>query len=38
MLFTVLLVIPGLVTLLPSPWNDEITTYPPGSAAVACRL
>jgi len=34
-LFAVLLVVPGLVTLLPSPWNDEITKYLPSSAGVA---
>jgi len=34
-LFAVLLVIPGLVTLLPSPWNDDITRYLPSSAGVA---
>ena len=28
-LFAVLLVIPGLVTLLPEPWNDDITRYLP---------
>ncbi|HEV2639502.1 MAG TPA: hypothetical protein VGX23_30470 [Actinocrinis sp.] len=34
-LFAVLLIVPGLVTLLPSPWNDEITRYLPSSAGVA---
>jgi hypothetical protein len=34
-LFAVLLVVPGLVTLLPSPWNDDITRYLPSSAGVA---
>jgi hypothetical protein len=34
-LFAVLLVIPGLVTLLPEPWNDDITRYLPNSAAAA---
>jgi ABC-2 type transport system permease protein len=34
-LFAVLLVIPGLVTLLPSPWNDNITKFLPSSAGVA---
>jgi ABC-2 type transport system permease protein len=34
-LFAVLLIIPGLVTLLPSPWNDTITKYLPSSAGVA---
>jgi ABC-2 type transport system permease protein len=34
-LFAVLLVIPGLVTLLPSPWNDTVTKYLPSSAGVA---
>ncbi len=31
-LFAVLLVIPGLVMLLPSPWNDNVTKYLPGAA------
>ena len=35
MLFAVLLVVPGLVSLLPSPWNDDITKYLPSSAGVA---
>ena len=30
-----LLVVPGLVTLLPSPWNDDITRYLPSSAGAA---
>jgi ABC-type branched-subunit amino acid transport system ATPase component len=34
-LFAVLLVIPGLVTLLPSPWNNDVTKYLPNSAGVA---
>ena len=34
-LFAVLLVIPGLVTLLPEPWNNDITRYLPNSAAAA---
>jgi ABC-2 type transport system permease protein len=34
-LFAVLLVIPGLVTLLPAPWNNDITRYLPNSAAAA---
>jgi ABC-type transport system involved in multi-copper enzyme maturation permease subunit len=34
-LFAVLLVVPGLVTLLPSPWNDDITRYLPNSAGAA---
>jgi ABC-2 type transport system permease protein len=34
-LFAVLLVIPGLVTLLPSPWNDDVTKYLPNAAGVA---
>ena len=34
-LFAVLLVIPGLVTLLPSPWNDDVTKFLPSSAGVA---
>jgi ABC-type transport system involved in multi-copper enzyme maturation permease subunit len=35
LLFTVLLVVPGLVTLLPSPWNDTITRYLPNAAGAA---
>jgi hypothetical protein len=35
LLFAVLLVLPGLVQLLPSPWADEVTKYLPSSAAVA---
>lgn len=35
MLFAVLLVVPGLVALLPSPWDDTITKYLPSSAGVA---
>ena len=34
-LFVVLLVVPGLVTLLPAPWNNEITLYLPSSAGAA---
>jgi ABC-2 type transport system permease protein len=34
-LFAVLLIVPGLVTLLPSPWNDNVTKYLPSSAGVA---
>jgi ABC-2 type transport system permease protein len=34
-LFATLLVVPGLVTLLPSPWNDDVTKYLPSSAGVA---
>jgi hypothetical protein len=34
-LFTVLLVIPGLVTLLPAPWSNDITLYLPNSAGAA---
>ena len=34
-LFAVLLVVPGLVALLPSPWNDTVTKYLPSSAGVA---
>ncbi|WP_405848575.1 hypothetical protein [Streptomyces sp. NBC_01518] len=34
-LFAVLLVVPGLVALLPSPWNDDVTRYLPSSAGVA---
>lgn len=34
-LFAVLLIIPGLVLLLPSPWNDHVTQYLPSSAGVA---
>lgn len=32
----VLLVVPGLVTLLPAPWNNDITRYLPNSAARPC--
>ena len=35
MLFAVVLIVPGLVTLLPSPWNDDVTRYLPSSAGVA---
>lgn len=34
-LFAVLLVVPGLVSLLPFPWNDNITKYLPGAAGTA---
>jgi ABC-2 type transport system permease protein len=34
-LFAILLVVPGLVTLLPSPWNNNITKFLPSSAGVA---
>ena len=34
-LFAVLLVLPGLVTLLPAPWNNDITRYLPNSAGAA---
>jgi ABC-2 type transport system permease protein len=34
-LFAVLLVVPGLVMLLPSPWNDNVTKYLPGAAGEA---
>jgi len=34
-LFAVLLVVPGLVTLLPSPWNNDVTKFLPSSAGVA---
>jgi ABC-2 type transport system permease protein len=34
-LFATLLIVPGLVTLLPSPWNDNVTKYLPSSAGVA---
>lgn len=34
-LFAILLVVPGLVTLLPSPWNDNVTKFLPSSAGVA---
>lgn len=30
-----LLVLPGLVLLLPSPWDDDVTKFLPGSAGVA---
>jgi hypothetical protein len=35
LLFAVLLVLPGLVLLLPSPWDDDVTKYLPSSAGVA---
>ena len=34
-LFGVLLIIPGLVQLLPAPWNNDITRYLPNSAGAA---
>jgi ABC-2 type transport system permease protein len=34
-LFAILLVVPGLVTLLPSPWNNDVTKFLPSSAGVA---
>jgi ABC-2 type transport system permease protein len=34
-LFAVLLVVPGLVALLPSPWNNDVTKFLPSSAGVA---
>lgn len=34
-LFAVLLVIPGLVMLLPSPWNNNVSEYLPGAAGEA---
>lgn len=34
-LFAVLLVVPGLVMLLPNPWNDNVTKYLPSSAGAA---
>ena len=34
-LFGVLLIIPGLVQLLPAPWNNDITLYLPNSAGAA---
>ncbi|MCW2540041.1 MAG: transporter permease [Frankiales bacterium] len=34
-LFAVLLIVAGLVTLRPSPWNDNVTKYLPSSAGVA---
>ncbi len=34
-LFAVLLVVPGLMALLPSPWNNDLTKYLPSSAGVA---
>lgn len=34
-LFAGLLVIPGLVQLLPAPWNNDITLYLPSSAGAA---
>ena len=34
-LFGILLIIPGLVQLLPAPWNNDITLYLPDSAGAA---
>ena len=34
-LFGVLLILPGLVYLLPSPWNDNVTKFLPSSAGSA---
>jgi hypothetical protein len=34
-LFAILLIIPGLVQLLPQPWNNDITLYLPSSAGAA---
>jgi hypothetical protein len=34
-LFAALLIIPGLVQLLPAPWNNDITLYLPSSAGAA---
>jgi ABC-2 type transport system permease protein len=34
-LFGVLLILPGLASLLPSPWNDNVVKYLPSSAAQA---
>jgi hypothetical protein len=34
-LFAVLLIIPGIVQLLPAPWNNDITLYLPNSAGAA---
>ncbi len=34
-LFGVLLIVPGLVQLLPQPWNNDITLYLPSSAGAA---
>ncbi len=34
-LFAVLLIIPGLVQLIPQPWNNDITLYLPSSAGAA---
>ena len=34
-LFAVVLVVPGLVSLLPSPWNDTVTKYLPSSAGTS---
>jgi ABC-type transport system involved in multi-copper enzyme maturation permease subunit len=35
LLFAALLIVPGLVQLLPSPWNVDITRYLPNSAGAA---
>jgi ABC-2 type transport system permease protein len=34
-LFATLLIVPGLVNLLPAPWNNDITLYLPNSAGAA---
>ena len=34
-LFAILLIIPGLVQLLPQPWNNDITLYLPSSSGAA---
>lgn len=34
-LFAALLVVPGLVSLLPTPWNDNVTKFLPSSAGTA---
>ena len=34
-LFAVLLIVPGLVQLLPSPWNNDITKYLPNSGGAS---
>lgn len=35
MLFGVLLALPGLVLLLPTPWDDNVTKFLPSSAGIA---
>ncbi len=37
-LFAVLLVLPGLVQLLPSPWNDNVTKYLPSTAGTSMSV